>query len=94
MEITLNKKTYLAPAPKARMVRKAIEMTEQTNFNNLKAADLDHLVGYVVDLFGQQFTLDDIYDQLEAEQLIPTLMSCINTVVGTLGAKVEQIPNG
>lgn len=94
MNIKLNEKTYVAPAPKARMVRKAIEMTEKANFSNLKAADLDGLVEYVVDLFGRQFAVDDIYDGLDADKLIPTLMECINTVVGTMGAKLEQFPNG
>ncbi|MDQ7095942.1 hypothetical protein REC12_20315 [Desulfosporosinus sp. PR] len=91
MEIALNGKIFIAPAPKARMVRKAIEMTEQTNFNAMKSTDLDGLVGYVADLFGGQFTIDDVYDGLDADRLLPTLMDCINTVVGTMGAKVERI---
>lgn len=93
MEICLSNKTYIAPVPKARMVRKAIELTEKTNFNQMTAKDLDYLVGYVVDLFDKQFTLDDVYDGLDANKLIPTLMDCINTVVGTMGAKLEQFPN-
>jgi len=92
MEIILNKNTYIAQSPKARMVRKAIEMTETTNFNTMKTSDLDNLVGYVVDLFGKQFSIDDVYDGLDADKFLPTLMDCINNVVGTMGAKVEQIP--
>ncbi len=92
MQIILNMSTYVAPSPKARMVRKAIEMTEITNFNNMKASDLDNLVSYVVDLFDKQFSIDDVYDGLDADKFLPTLMDCINNVVGTMGAKVEQIP--
>jgi hypothetical protein len=93
MQITLEGKKFTAPSPKARAVRKAIEITEKVDFNNMKAADLDNLLGYIVDLFGKQFTLDDIYDGLDADKLIPTLMECLNGVVGTLGAKLEQFPN-
>lgn len=93
MEICLNDKTYIAPSPKARMVRKAIEITDKINFNEMQAADLDYLVGYVVDLFDKQFNLDDVYDGLDAQKLMPTLMNCIETVVGTMGAKLEQFPN-
>jgi len=94
MEIVLNDKTYIAPAPKARMVRKAIEMTEKTNFKNLTAVEFDNLVGFVVDLYGGQFSIDDVYDGLEANKLLPIIMDCLNNVVGSVGAKLEQFPNG
>ena len=94
MEIILNGKTYIAPAPKARMVRKAIELTEKTNFKDMKAAEFDNLVGFVADLFGNQFTIDDVYDGLDANKLLPIILDCINKVVGSVGAKVEQFPNG
>lgn len=93
MEIILNDKTYIAPAPKARMVRKAIELTDATNFNNLNPEEFDNLVGFVVDLYGKQFTIDDIYDELDADKLMPTIEECLNTVVGRVGAKLEQFPN-
>jgi hypothetical protein len=91
-QIVLGEKTFVAPSTKARMVRKAIEITEKVNFSDLKTADLDNLVGYVVELFGKEFTLDDVYDGLDAEQLIPTLLDCINSVVGKMGAKLTQLP--
>jgi len=94
MELILNDKTYIAPVPKARMVRKAIEMTEKTDFNNIKSSEFDNLVGYVVDLYASQFTIDDVYDGLDADKLLPTIMSCLNNVVGSVGAKLEQFPNG
>ena len=94
MEIVLNSKTYIAPAPKARMVRKAIELTEKTNFKDMKATEFDNLVGFVVNLYGNQFTIDDVYDGLDANKLLPIILDCINKVVGSVGAKLEQFPNG
>jgi hypothetical protein len=93
MQIILDGKTYVAPAPKARMVRKAIEMTEDVNFDNVKAADLDNMIGYMVDLFGKQFSIEEVYDSLDASELIPTLLNCISEVVGTMGAKLSELPN-
>jgi len=94
MELRLSGRTYIAPAPKARMVRKAIEITEKTDFKNLTTAEFDHLVNFIADLYGGQFTLDDVYDGLEAEKLLPCILDCLNNVVGSVGAKLEQIPNG
>lgn len=93
-EETFEEKIYVAPAPRARMVRNAIEIVEKTNFNNLTTEEFDNLVRYIVDLFGKQFTLDDIYDGLSAEELMPTIMKCLNTVTGNVGAKLEEFPNG
>ena len=93
MNIKLGDKTFAVSKIKSRMVRKAIELTEKINFNNMKASDLDSLIDYMVELYEKQFNIDDVYDGLEANQLIPTLMDCINSVVGTMGAKLEKFPN-
>lgn len=93
MQIVLNDKTFIAPSPKARMVRKAIELSETMNVNDMKVADVDALVGWLVDLYGKQFTIDDVYDGLDAEKLMPTLFDAVDSVVGTMGAKLEQLPN-
>lgn len=93
MEIKLNEKTYVTGKIKARMVRKAIEVSENINTNNMKATDLDNLIDYIVELFGGQFSRDDVYDGLDARELMPTLLGCINSVVGEMGGKLEQFPN-
>jgi hypothetical protein len=94
MQIILDEKIYVASAPKGRMVRRAFEIIENINLTCMKTADLDNLVGFIVELFGQQFTIDDVYDGLPAADLMPTLMGCVNLVVGKVGEKLEQFPNG
>lgn len=94
MQIILNGKIYVAPAPKGRMVRRAFEIIENINLASMKVTDLDNLVAYITELFDYQFTLDDLYDGMEAAELIPTLTSCINMVAGKVGEKLEQFPNG
>jgi hypothetical protein len=40
---------------------------------------------YIVELFGNQFTRDELYDGLASKNLIPTITECINEVVGAVG---------
>ena len=86
-------KVYVAPEVKARMVRKALELTQNISYSELKPADLDTQINYVCELFGNQFTVDDVYDGLAADKLIPTIWDCVNGVIGEMGAKLEQFPN-
>ncbi|MCY6354514.1 phage tail assembly chaperone G [Clostridium sp. ZS2-4] len=93
MELVLNDKTYVMPKVKTRMLRRAIEISENINFNDLKLKDLDGLVDFVVELYGNKFSRDDFYDGLNADKLIETLNSSINGIVGNLGSKLNEFPN-
>ncbi|HAN20427.1 MAG: hypothetical protein A2Y15_08725 [Clostridiales bacterium GWF2_36_10] len=92
-EDIIETKTYFAPNPKARMVRKAAEMIETLNIRDLRTSDLDMIVDYVVELFAYKFTADELWDGLSAENLTPTVMACINSVMGDLNKKLGAIPN-
>lgn len=92
MDIKLGEKIYSTGSIKAKMVRKSVEIAEKTNFNELKVKDLDTLVDFIVELFGGKFTRDDVYDELDADKLIPTLLDCISGVTGGMSAKLEQLP--
>ena len=93
MEIVLNNKTYVMPKVKTRMLRKAIEINENIDFSNMKTKDLDGLVDFIVDLYGNKFTRDNFYDGLDADKLIETLNNSINGIVGNLGNKLKEFPN-
>jgi len=93
MDIVLNYKTYVMPKVKTRMLRKAVEVNEKIDFNNLKTQDLDELIDFVVSLYGDQFTRDEFYDELDADQLIETLNNSINGIVGTMSDKLNEFPN-
>lgn len=89
MQITLNiegkDNTFAVPFVSARMFRKTLEINKKFNVNDLGPEDLDGMVDYVVDLFKGQFSRDQLYDGLPADQLIPTVMECIKTVTGNNG---------
>lgn len=93
MDVVLNDKTYVMPKVKTRMLRKAVEVNEKIDFNNLKTKDLDELVDFVVSLYGNQFTRDEFYDELDADKLIETLNNSINGIVGTMSDKLNEFPN-
>lgn len=89
MDITLKikgkDKTFTAGFISARMVRRTIEVSQGVNFESISPDELDKLVDYIVELFGSQFTRDDVYDGLSSKELIPTITKCINEVVGQMG---------
>ncbi len=89
MDITLKiggkDKTYTAGFISARMVRTTIAVSQEINFDNIVPDEQDKLMDYIVDLFGSQFTRDEIYDGLASRDLIPTITRCINEVVGAMG---------
>lgn len=88
MEIILRKdkkeKTYTTGFISARMVRRTIEVSQGVDFDNISPEELDKLIDYIVELFGNQFTRDDVYDGLQSKDLIPTITKCINEVVGEM----------
>ena len=88
MEIVLKKdkkeKTYTTGFISARMVRRTIEVSQGVDFDNITPEELDKLIDYIVELFGNQFTRDDVYDGLQSKDLIPTITKCINEVVGEM----------
>lgn len=86
MEIKLivegKEKTYVADFISARMLRRTLEISENVNFNDMKAEELDTMVDFIVELFKAKFTRDEVYDGLASNKLIPTITRCINEVVG------------
>lgn len=88
MNITLklgNKdKTFTTSFISARMLRRTIEVAQGVNFENITPEELDKLIDYIVELFSSQFTRDDVYDGLSSKDLIPTIINCINGVVGQM----------
>lgn len=89
MKITLRidgkEKNFIADFVSARMLRRTIEISKDINFDEMSVDELDTMVEYLVQLFGKQFTIDDVYDGLPSKELIPKLIGCINEVVGELG---------
>jgi hypothetical protein len=93
VQITLflnnEEKTFTVPFVKARMFRRALEITKKYNLNDVDVETLDILVSYVVELFNNQFTIDDFYDGVPADKLVSTILDCINKVIGKVGTNKD-----
>lgn len=89
MQITLKikgeDKIFTTDFISARMVRRTIEVSKGINFNDMAPEELDQMVGFIVELFSHQFSIDDVYDGMPSKDLIPTMVNCMNEVVGEMG---------
>jgi len=90
MSIQINEKEYNMGAPKARMFRKAIALTDEIDLENIKAKDLDEMVTFMVEAYGNKFTIDDVYDGMNSADLMPALTGCITEVVSGVANKLES----
>jgi len=86
LKINGKDKTYTAGFISARMVRRTIEVSKEVNFESISPEELDKLMDYIVELFGNQFSRDELYDGLASKDLIPTITKCINEVVGEVSS--------
>lgn len=78
-------RTYTVPFVKARMLRRALELSERFEGREdatVTLEDLDLMADFIVDLFGGQFTRDEFYDGLPADQLVPTVQKYMRAVAG------------
>ena len=71
LRIDDKEKTFLSDFISARMMRRTIEISKGVNFEDISVDELDTMVEYLVQLFGKQFTIDDVYDGLPSKELIP-----------------------
>jgi len=85
-------KTYTSNKVKARMVRRATEITDGVDFNNLKPADLDRIIDFVCEVYKNKFTRDELYDGLDADKLIPTLLETIQGITAGVTSRLENFP--
>lgn len=97
LTITLTKskgegKVYHAPSPKLGIVKETLVLLEENKLSMTKAENMDNLVNHIVKIFGNQFKAEDVYNQLDAENAQETLFGYINSIISTLGLKVQQMP--
>lgn len=94
MNLTLfvdgKEKTFNAPFIKARMFRKALEFNKKMDFQDLGVEEIDELIGFVCELFNNQFTTDEFYDGLPVEKLMSTIVEAMNAVTGKANGESEE----
>lgn len=87
MKLELNidgkEKIFTVAFIKSRMLRKLLEIKKRMDFENIQEDELDELVAFVCEVFGNQFSVDDVYDGLPLEKLMPTITSVMNAASGS-----------
>ncbi|QIW22464.1 phage tail assembly chaperone G [Bacillus thuringiensis] len=63
----------------ARLIRQAPELADIPN--NPGAEDMDKMVQYVVKVYGEQFTLDQYWDGIDARKFLSTTSEVINAII-------------
>lgn len=85
-------KTFVTDFVSARMLRKTIDIAKTVDFEDISVEELDRLVQFLVDLYGQAFTVDDVYDGLASANLLPVITQSIQEVVRGLNEATSD-PN-
>lgn len=84
MKLTLridgeNKTFNLPEFISARLIRQAPELADIPN--NPGPEDMDKMVQYVVKVYGEQFTLDQYWDGVDARKFLSTTSEVINAII-------------
>lgn len=98
MQITLKingeDKTFTNDFVKARVFRNALKLNEKQREqgNGISVTTFDDMIDFVVGVFDNKFTADDVWDGLEAGKLQPEIMRIFNNVlnIGGLEAKAAE----
>jgi hypothetical protein len=85
-------KTFVINKIKARLVRRATEITLGVDFNNLTPESLDKLIDFVCEVYKFKFTRDELYDGLDADKLIPTLLDTIQGITDGVTSRLQTFP--
>lgn len=94
MEIKLlindKEKTFVAGRPKARLIRQAISITAGMDMSDIQGDELDKIVDFTVEAYGGQFTRDDVYDGVYADELFDKMIETITEITGGTAKKTES----
>ncbi|BDH62307.1 hypothetical protein MTP04_24370 [Lysinibacillus sp. PLM2] len=93
MKITLRidgkEKEFVTDFISARKFRKALELNEKDKGKEVSLLEsLDKLAEYVVTVFDNQFTLDELWEGIPAGKINSELMRIFNEVLGLEGLAV------
>jgi hypothetical protein len=96
MKITLRiegaDKTFTQDFVSGRMFRKTLEKQKLLQ-KDIDETTLDSMVDYVVELYGGQFTRDQFYDGIRAQEMMPTITGAIDGVVNGASEAIGADPS-
>lgn len=88
----LEKKEFVMGFVPMMVTRKAFEIKEKIgNFENPSIEELDLIVDFIVEAFGNQFTRGDVYRGMDMKGFIPKINSIIDDIVSMLITTADEM---
>lgn len=81
-------KTYSRGFVPWRLLKKAVKLSNTMNAENLNEEALDDLAGLVCEVFGNQFSIEELNDQADVSEM----MTVLTAIVGAAGKSVAGNP--
>lgn len=93
MEIILminnEEKIYKAPFVSARKLKDTFKLSNKIQ-NGIDENTMDDLANYLVEIYGKQFTIDELYDGYPAQDFFAKAMNDLQTVIGDFEDKLKN----
>ncbi len=87
-------KTYIAPRVKTKVLKHGIRLAKQIgNPKNMDEAQVDALLDFVVELFGEQFTREELEEQTDLLECISVMQALFGRVNLLAMTQRPQTPN-
>lgn len=72
-----------------KILKKAVKLSQNVDLDNLKAEDMDQIAGLVVEVFGDQFTLEELDDGADVSEMLVVIQ---NIVARANGIQLNPTP--
>lgn len=82
-------KTFTAPFVSTRRLKETLQLSNKVQ-KGLDEKIMDELGNYIVNIYGKQFTLDELYDGFPAKEFFNKAIEDMETVIGDFGSKVKN----
>lgn len=89
LKINNEDKTFVAPFISARRLKDTFALSQKIQ-NGINENILDEVGTYLVNVYGKQFTLDELYDGLPANAFINKAVKDMQEVIGNFDNVVKN----
>jgi hypothetical protein len=84
--------TYVAKNPKARLVRRVLEIEKEYDFNHFTPDSLDVAVDFICEIYKDKFTRDELYEGLDSDKLLLTYRKSADEIINGVTSKLATFP--
>jgi len=85
---------FESPFISARKLKRTVILGKVMEADSENENTFDRMADYISDIYGRQFTKDNVLDGLAAVLLIENFTACMSAVTGELGNKVSKLSTG